>query len=113
MRPLMEGRPWVASFFVAYIAFCSFAVLNVITAIYVSAAEDCARSSLHDKLAADIAWVLQCELHETISKEMFVKALGHPLVQGFFKDLDMDSRVAESLFDAIDYDSTRELVLDD
>lgn len=121
-RRSMQYLPSVWIFFVLFISFTSFGIMNVLTAVIVESTLDMSR-----KHQQDIAKKLHIEKkralnkiysvfkladrdgNEQLSKEEFLAALKMPDVVRALYECDIDMGDAESLFDILDYDGSGEL----
>merc|ERR1719235_3104707 len=112
MDPLRyELSPFFGVFYVLYIAFSMFALLNVVTGLFVekalASALDDRDAVIQEQLAREESYaneVRRC-FHEadedgsgTISWNEFNAHLGDPRVQAYFKTLDIDAPEIRGLF---------------
>eukprot|EP00439_Symbiodinium_sp_Y106_P057293 s1143_g8.t1 len=117
-QPLERHQPIMGLIFAVYIAFAALAMLNVITGVFVESA----MASARDRASADIALLEEnnvtvvSRMRELVSKmeigesgrmtwEQFEGQLNNPIMEAYFKSLDLSVTEAESLFRLLDIDN--------
>eukprot|EP00439_Symbiodinium_sp_Y106_P060174 s1143_g8.t2 len=108
-QPLERHQPIMGLIFAVYIAFAALAMLNVITGVFVESA----MASARDRASADIALLEEnnvtvvSRMRELVSKmeigesgrmtwEQFEGQLNNPIMEAYFKSLDLSVTEAES-----------------
>merc|ERR1712032_598969 len=114
LTPLMEHiSPILALFYSLYVAFTIFAMLNVITGVFV---ESALRSDAEEKDINMVGRLLDFlrsaeadgEMTDAsrITWEVFEKRLTDPLIRLYFKSVDLDPGEARGLFRLLDADQS-------
>jgi len=122
--PLFKISSGLGLLFTAYIAFTIFAVLNVVTAVFVDNAMESrktdmdlqivqeiqAREKIQEALTA-VFTAADTDVSGTISWEEFKEHFSHPAVEAYFRQLGLDiNRVGvEGLWELIDLDGNGQL----
>jgi hypothetical protein len=109
-EPLMSYcSPWTASLFIAYSAFVTFALMNVVTAFFVETALKEAQEDNQKHMATQL-WELFHSVgfsqDTEVSEEEFMSRIDDPAMLAYLKQLDLDSQKAKEmrLFKLIDKD---------
>jgi len=127
---ISEGRPWseameplsaecsslVALVFPLYIAFTVFALLNVITGVFVDTALSTAIDDKNKLLMYQLQMFLeQTDVDEsgTITWREFSSQLRNPHLERFLKAVDLDAQESWNLFQLIDIDGSGEVSIED
>lgn len=117
MDPLVEYcNPWLALVFFFYISFTIFAVLNVVTGVFVESAIQ----TINDDKKAVLMYQMR-ELFQsadtdgsgTIDMEEFWSQLESPKMQAYLKAVDLHPEEARELFNLLDMDESDEIPIED
>eukprot|EP00929_Paragymnodinium_shiwhaense_P098394 TRINITY_DN5986_c0_g1_i1.p1 TRINITY_DN5986_c0_g1~~TRINITY_DN5986_c0_g1_i1.p1 ORF type:complete len:754 (-),score=142.23 TRINITY_DN5986_c0_g1_i1:35-2296(-) len=110
LEPLMEEiSPWCAILLVTYVGFATFAMLNVVTGIFV---ESVVKSTKADKdlflisNARSLFESLEGGLHSHMTWELFESKLECQEMHEFFEAIDVDRSEAKGLFFLLDLDQS-------
>eukprot|EP00929_Paragymnodinium_shiwhaense_P098395 TRINITY_DN5986_c0_g2_i1.p1 TRINITY_DN5986_c0_g2~~TRINITY_DN5986_c0_g2_i1.p1 ORF type:complete len:756 (-),score=82.88 TRINITY_DN5986_c0_g2_i1:92-2359(-) len=110
LKPLMEEiSPWCAVLLVMYVAFATFAMLNVVTGIFV---ESVVKSAKADKdlflisNARSLFESLEGGVHAQMTWELFESMLDRSEMHEFFEAIDVDRSEAKGLFFLLDLDQS-------
>jgi len=110
VAPLIaEISPFLAVLFSVYIAFCTLAMMNVVTGIFVENVLISARADKDHYLvsnARDIFKTLDGGVNGEMTMEDFLDKADTPEMIEFFKGIDVDPSEAASLFSLIDLDGS-------
>jgi len=113
MDPLVEYcSPWFAVVFLCYIVFALFALLNVVTGLFVEAAIATATEDKKVVLMQQMCQMfLDCDDDQsgTVSWEEFKEHLDNPQMETYLKELDIDKAEAPMLFRLLDGESSGEI----
>lgn len=117
MEPLRSHcSPWMALVFSLYIAFVTFAMLNVITGVFVESAIQTANDDKKKVLMYQMRQLfLEADVDNsgTISWEEFKEQLENPQLQSFLRVVDLDKQEAEDLFRLLDVNGEDEISADE
>lgn len=108
--PLMTYcSPWAVVFFCVYIAFVIFALMNLVTGVFVESALETVKNE-KDLMLLDQVRLL---FHKTdtggtgeVSWQQFSDRLEDPMMQAYFEAIDSDSEEAKQIFLLIDSENT-------
>lgn len=113
MDPLVEHcSPWLRLTFLCYIVFAIFALLNVVTGLFVEAAIATATEDKKIVLMQQMCQMfLECDDDQsgTVSWDEFKEHLDKPQMETYLKELDIDKAEAPMLFFILDDDGTGEV----
>lgn len=126
MQPLRALPPIYTALFLAFISFLVIGILNVVTGIFVECANTVTMSTRKEKIRNQIRdqqnWVRQIrkiffeadtDHSGTLSWEEFEIHLEHPIMEAYFKSLELDFSEAKGLFILLDVRGTGEVLIDD
>lgn len=103
LEPLIwEISPWMAVPFCMYIAFMAFALLNILTGIFVDSALDNAQEEKRRYLLQEVGLLFREAEKEQITWPDFQAQLRNPHMQQLFAALDVDEEDAAELFHMLD-----------
>lgn len=100
----MKVSPTLTFVMISYVAFVSFALMNVVTGVFVEAALRGAKNEQDSELrlrVRDIFKSLDNNEDQSISREEFMAAAADPQMEIFFKKIDMDIDEAHILFELL------------
>jgi len=103
-----EGANFVVGPFLVYLAFTLFAMVNVITGVFLETAMESAREEKEIYVMRNARLVFSAVDHNrngTITWPDFEQALDHPHMQNFFEAIDIHVSEAKALFDLLDVSS--------
>mmetsp|Transcript_73883 Transcript_73883/g.161679 ORF Transcript_73883/g.161679 Transcript_73883/m.161679 type:complete len:811 (-) Transcript_73883:245-2677(-) len=110
MEPLTEYcSPWLTALFLCYIIFAIFALLNVVTGLFVEAAIATASEDKKTVLCQQMCQLfMDCDIDNsgTVSWQEWEEHLRRPEMESYLKELDIDIREAPLLFALLDGDGT-------
>lgn len=107
-QPLERHQPIMGLIFAVYIAFAALAMLNVITGVFVESAMASAREENTVTVVSRMReLVSKMEIGESgrMTWEQFEGQLNNPIMEAYFKSLDLSVTEAESLFRLLDIDN--------
>ncbi|CAE7263258.1 scn4aa [Symbiodinium sp. CCMP2456] len=107
-QPLERHQPIMGLVFAVYIAFAALAMLNVITGVFVESAMASAREENNVTVVSRMReLVSKMEIGESgrMTWEQFEGQLNNPIMEAYFKSLDLSVTEAESLFRLLDIDN--------
>jgi len=117
MEPLVQNcSPWLSLVFCAYSAFVIFAVLNVLTGIFVETSIQTANDDRKKVLLYQMQQLFkQADTDEsgTISWSEFETQLENPKMLDYLKAIDLDQEEARDLFHLLDIAESGEIVVED
>lgn len=103
LEPLMhELTPWLALPFCVYVAFVAFALMNILTGIFVDKALQSGQEEKRHFLLQEVRSVFGETEKEKLSWEDFQAQLQNPHMQQLFEALDVDEDDAQELFHVLD-----------
>lgn len=118
-RNAMRHEPWIWLIFILFLVGTTFSIMNVIVAVIV---ESTLEQAMHQKAdtmkqeeaearrvimsAAEVFRATDANSDGQITKDEFLKALKRPDVYAYLKEMDIDVRQAENLFDILDFDDS-------
>mmetsp|Transcript_28371 Transcript_28371/g.61737 ORF Transcript_28371/g.61737 Transcript_28371/m.61737 type:complete len:552 (+) Transcript_28371:86-1741(+) len=121
-RPMVKRYPWMAIFFVLFIATTTFILLNLVVAMIVEHAvenamtsEDDAYRQAREELKQNMSALFEVFVHidedgnRKISRTEFLSGINHPKVLAQLHAMDVTLEDTEELFDLIDIDGSGEL----
>lgn len=117
VRPLVEDiSPWMGVAFCVYISTCIFAIMNLLTGIFVDKAMRTVREDkdnvvawrIHD-LFMGVDSVIGQNYDEEVTFELFKEVLKAPAMVEYFKQINVEVKEARWLFDLIDMDASGSL----
>eukprot|EP00927_Polykrikos_kofoidii_P030217 TRINITY_DN26030_c0_g1_i2.p1 TRINITY_DN26030_c0_g1~~TRINITY_DN26030_c0_g1_i2.p1 ORF type:complete len:582 (-),score=84.47 TRINITY_DN26030_c0_g1_i2:36-1781(-) len=109
LMPLVtEVSPWLAPVILGYISFAVFAVLNVVTGVFVQKASLSAESDRGEMLKTRVCEVFRRRGSErdTLTLDDFNEMLDEEEIREYFKAIDVDLSCAALLFEILDTSST-------
>lgn len=113
MEPLVvDCSPWLLVVFLLYIAFTLFALLNVVTGLFVEAAINAAEEDKKQVLAQQMCNLfidLDRDSSGAITWEEFEINLQNPQMMEYLKVIDLDPDEAAQLFNLLDEDGSGEI----
>jgi len=113
MNPLVEYcSPWLKPIFLCYIVFAMFAILNVVTGLFVEAAIETAAEDKKTTIMQQMCQMfldLDDDGSGTISKDEFMKHLQKPEMETYLRELDIDTQEGDMLFHLLDLDGSGEI----
>jgi len=101
-RPTIELSPGMASVFCAFIAFCQYAVLNIVTSQFVNCSMSFAEKLKKDTLIKKMYAVIDTDRTGYIDRAEYDACLKTELMRQTFQYLSLDMHYASRLFDIID-----------
>jgi len=117
MEPLrVHCSAWMPVSFSLYVAFVTFAMLNVITGVFVESAIQTANEDKKKVLLDNMRSVFQdadMDNSGSITWDEFKSQLENPQLQSFLGAVDLDLREAENLFHLLDVHGRKEIDFDD
>lgn len=121
LKPLYDDiSPQMSILFSIYIAFVVFAVMNVITGVFVEAALDNAKKERDSVMLTMVRNFMQSILLDrqetkdaTVTYEKFKAHLNDDWMQRYFKSIDLDVSEAKGLFSLLDIEGTGEVLAED
>jgi len=115
--PLIEQiSVFVGIVVVVYVAFCTLAMLNVVTGVFVESALNSASEDRDTYMLHHVRSLFQrvdTESKGTLSWVDFEKWLGDDCMNEFFKAIDVDVSEARSIFHLLDADDSGQIDLDE
>lgn len=107
MSPLSHHcSPWLALFFSLYMAFVLFAMLNVITGVFVESAMEVAKEDRRQNLMREMLQLLSTNkeivMSDTIRREEFLMLVNTPQMERFLQAVDLDIDEAIDVFTILD-----------
>ncbi|CAE7040778.1 Cacna1h [Symbiodinium natans] len=103
LKPLIsEISPWMAVPFCMYISFMAFALLNILTGIFVDSALENAQEEKRRYLLQEVGLLFREAEKEQITWPDFQAQLRNPHMQQLFAALDVDEEDASELFHMLD-----------
>jgi len=113
VQPLMDHiSPLLAILFCAYIAFVTFALMNVVTGVFVDSALKSTKKDQDVVMLSHIEQIMKTtdlDKNGTISWDEFKSKLDTPAMKNLFKAIDLDTEEARDLFRLIDIDGSGEI----
>eukprot|EP00929_Paragymnodinium_shiwhaense_P073763 TRINITY_DN37683_c0_g2_i1.p1 TRINITY_DN37683_c0_g2~~TRINITY_DN37683_c0_g2_i1.p1 ORF type:complete len:769 (+),score=186.47 TRINITY_DN37683_c0_g2_i1:101-2407(+) len=109
MEPLTTISPLMGFVFILYIAFCTLAMMNVITGIFVETAIKDARAQEDKFVVNSIVTFFDRDDEEVITWNEFEEHLASEAFQGLLESLAVNPSDARGLFQLIDVDSEGQL----
>mmetsp|Transcript_109245 Transcript_109245/g.315673 ORF Transcript_109245/g.315673 Transcript_109245/m.315673 type:complete len:683 (-) Transcript_109245:464-2512(-) len=110
VSPLIaEISPWLALAFAIYIAFCTLAMMNVVTGVFVESVLLSARTDKDYYLVANAREIFKTVdggVNGEMTLDDFMHKVHTPEMREFFKGIDVDPSEAKSLFSLIDLDES-------
>lgn len=110
VQPVIDYvSPWVGLAYVAFIAFSLLAICNVVTSVFVeNAIERAAEVGKLNKVdqARKLFRYVDMNGNGTISYEEIEAHLLSPMVQSYFRSIDIDASDAKQLFELLDFDGS-------
>eukprot|EP00927_Polykrikos_kofoidii_P011765 TRINITY_DN15024_c0_g3_i2.p1 TRINITY_DN15024_c0_g3~~TRINITY_DN15024_c0_g3_i2.p1 ORF type:complete len:704 (+),score=158.06 TRINITY_DN15024_c0_g3_i2:75-2114(+) len=111
LRPLIEDLGPLAGFgFILYIAFCVFALLNVITGVFVEKAlvnaEHDKVEFLRDRICDAFRRIISVDDGTSITAEKFEEMVNTEEIQEYFKAIDVDTGDSNTIFQILDADKS-------
>merc|ERR1711920_61718 len=103
------GSPLLAIVYVLYIAFVVFAMLNIVTGVFVQSALVTSQEQVDDDMISNIREVLETTHRDVLSSltwEDFQGCLGRPQMREYFKAIDVRPSEARGVFQLLDLDSS-------
>lgn len=117
MKPLVVScSPWMSLMFCLWIAFCVFALLNVVTGVFVESALRTANEDQKKLLMYQMGqWFSDADADQTgtITWDEFRYHLEDPKMEKFLKIVDLDAQEAWDLFHLLDVSGVGEIPVDD
>lgn len=107
---------WIAFAFAAWMAFTLFALMNVITGVFVESAIRTANDDKKKLLIYQMGqWFLEADVDQsqTINWREFARHLENPKMERFLKTIDIDIAEAGDLFQVLDVHEEGEIQIDD
>eukprot|EP00747_Dinoflagellata_sp_TGD_P047601 gnl/TRDRNA2_/TRDRNA2_145100_c0_seq1.p1 gnl/TRDRNA2_/TRDRNA2_145100_c0~~gnl/TRDRNA2_/TRDRNA2_145100_c0_seq1.p1 ORF type:complete len:620 (-),score=84.38 gnl/TRDRNA2_/TRDRNA2_145100_c0_seq1:64-1923(-) len=112
-EPLSEFiSPWCTLVFVLYMSFTLFAILNVVTGIFVDSAICNAEADKKEMLTRRVRDVFRAhdqDLSGAVCPEEFAIFMQHPQMIEYMKELELDVNESRLLFDLLDEDESGEV----
>jgi len=109
VSPLISVSPVAACLFCFYVAFCVFALMNVVTGVFVDKAMQSAQDHKDKYLAnqiSDLFFSAADNDSGDITWEMFQQRMGTPEMKEYFKAINVDPSEAYGLFQLLDTDDS-------
>jgi hypothetical protein len=110
VQPLLQEIHWIYAFlFVSFISFSVFALLNVVTGVFVDSSLRKAKEDKELYMSNHIRSMfrkLDVDHSGSVEWSEFEKQLDLPNVIDYFKAIDMDTSEARGLFTLLDYDGS-------
>merc|ERR1711920_445297 len=103
------GSPLLAIVYVLYIAFVVFAMLNIVTGVFVQSALVTSQEQVDDHMISNIREVLETTHRDVLSSlswQDFQGCLGRPQMREYFKAIDVHPSEARGVFQLLDLDSS-------
>lgn len=117
MEPLrVNCSAWMPIVYSLYIAFVTFAMLNVITGVFVESAIQTANEDKKKVLLDQMRQIFvdaDADQSGSITWEEFQDQLENPQLQSFLRAVDLDTQEAENLFHLLDVHGNKEIDSDD
>jgi len=117
MSPLtMYISPWLQLVFCFYSGFVIFAVLNIVTGVFVESAIDTANDEKRKVMMYQMQQLFRLgdlDHSGTINWEEFEVQLKEPQMQEYLKNIDIDPNEARDLFHLLDIEDTGEIEIED
>jgi hypothetical protein len=105
-RPLMDDvHPMMVVLLVAYVAITTFVMMNLVTGIFVESARENIREDQDYKLVNAVRELfLKSDTERTgeITQEEFIDQVCNPLMEEYFKSIDLDISEAPAFFQLLD-----------
>jgi len=105
---IINVSPIMGGIFCLYIGFCIFAMLNVVTGVFVDKAMTVARENGNASLANHISDLFfdhrNANFSEGITWEEFTEKINSPNMKDYFKELNLNTSEGRGLFDLLDVD---------
>lgn len=117
VRPLSDFvSPWLTVLFAFYIAFCVFAMMNIVTGVFVESALETARKDKDLMLLQSVKHLFTKTDKDgsgDISWEEFQDQLHTPEMTKYFEAIDLDLEEAKELFRLLDCEGTGQVDVDE
>ena len=113
IRPTIELSPGMASVFCAFIAFCHYAALNIVTSQFVNCSMSFAEKLKKDTLMKKRYAVIDTDRTGYIDRAEYDACLKTELMRQTFQDLSLDMHYASRLFDIIDTSDDGQVVVEE
>ncbi|CAE8589119.1 unnamed protein product [Polarella glacialis] len=107
LKPLADKQPFMAIVFCFYIAFAVLAMLNVITGVFVESAMSSSREEDNIDMVnrlRELVENMDVGKSGRMTWEQFESQLSNPMMEAYFKSLDLSLSEAHSLFTLLDID---------
>jgi len=113
IQPLIRafGSSWIPFFFCLYIAFILLVLMNVVTGLFVDVAQATAKADKGMELVQMLRELFQGRA--TITWDEFSEHIGNPLLEEYFKAIDLHPSEGRGLFNLIDFDNSGTLFAED
>lgn len=116
MDPLKDITPWLSVLFAVYISGIVFALMNVVTGIFVDSAIRAAETDKKRDLVDSMRSLFEGADEDgngTLTFEEFEGQLGNRFMQAYLQAIDLDEEEAVMLFQLLDIDESGEIEADD
>jgi len=123
---LVQVSPWWGMLFIFYILFAVFAVVNIVTGVFVDSATQSGKSDkevvIHEELQSRKEYMkdlnalfqaMDADGDGTMTRAEFDKCLKLDNTQAFFQSMKLDVRKAERLFDLVDSDHSGSVTIEE
>jgi len=111
LRPLLQyGGTWIGVAFCVYVLLCQFAIMNVVTALFVQQATRAAQEENDAHMAARIKGIFFGDSTPArMTREQFKAKLCRRDMQEYLKAIYVDASEVDILFDLLDEDESSEI----
>jgi len=113
---LMQLSPWIAVPFTMYVIFCQFALMNVVTGVFVESAMISTSKERERLLLNTVRELFISADWQNIGMltwETFQSKIDDPLMIAYFENIDLDVAEAEDLFKLLDMDESGTITLEE